>query len=41
MAISEKTRTFSSLPEKTTDKDILDELEVVARVIRKEFNPDR
>jgi hypothetical protein len=40
-AMSEKTRTFSSLPEKTTDKDILDELEVVARVIRKEFNPDR
>lgn len=40
-AMSEKTKAFSSLPEKTTDKDILDELDVVARVLRKEFNPDR
>src|SRR5262249_55600624 len=36
-AINEKTRGFSALPEKTTEKDILDELEVAARVIRKEF----
>ncbi|HLY74879.1 MAG TPA: hypothetical protein VKU80_12240 [Planctomycetota bacterium] len=39
--ISEKTRTFSALPEKTTEKDILDELDVAARVIRKRFNPDK
>jgi hypothetical protein len=39
--VNEKTRTFTLLPEKTTDKDILDELEVVARVIRQEFNPDK
>jgi hypothetical protein len=40
-AVNEKTRTFTALPDKTTDKDILDELDVVARVIRKEFNPDK
>lgn len=39
--LSEKTRTFSTLPEKTTEADILDELDVAARVIRKRFNPDK
>jgi len=39
--IDEKTKGFTSLPEKTTEKDIVDELEVAARVIRKEFNPDK
>jgi hypothetical protein len=39
--VDEKTKTFTSLPEKTTEKDIVDELDVAARVIRKEFNPDR
>ncbi|HVR84423.1 MAG TPA: hypothetical protein VMU54_08940 [Planctomycetota bacterium] len=39
--ISEKTKTFTALPEKTTEKDILDELDVAARVIRKRFNPDK
>ena len=38
--IGEKTKTFTALPEKTTEKDIIDELNVAARVIRKEFNPD-
>jgi len=36
-----KTKTFTALPDKTSEKDILDELDVVARVIRKEFNPDK
>src|SRR6185503_19395989 len=36
-AIDEKTKTFTVLPEKTSEKDILDELDVAARVIRKEF----
>lgn len=39
--IQEKTKGFTALPEKTTEKDILDELDVAARVIRKEFNPDK
>jgi hypothetical protein len=39
--INEKTKTFTALPEKTTEKDILDELDVAARVIRKRFHPDR
>lgn len=39
--IHEKTRGFTALPEKTTEKDIVDELEVAARVIRKEFNPEK
>jgi hypothetical protein len=39
--LCEKTKTFTTLPEKTTDKDILDELDVAARVIRKRFNPDK
>jgi len=39
--VDEKTKGFSVLPEKTSDKDIVDELEVAARVIRKEFNPDK
>jgi hypothetical protein len=39
-AISEKTKSFTTLPEKTAEKDIIDELDVAARVLRKEFNPD-
>lgn len=39
--IREKTRDFAALPEKTTEQDILDELNVAARVLRKEFNPGR
>lgn len=39
--VNEKTKTFTALPEKTTEKEIVDELDVVARVIRKEFNPDK
>lgn len=39
--VDEKTKSFTALPEKTTEKDIVDELEIAARVIRKEFNPDR
>lgn len=39
--IDEKTRSFTVLPDKTGEKDIIDELDVAARVIRKEFNPDR
>ena len=38
--VDQKTQGFTALPEKTTVKDIIDELEVAARVIRKEFNPD-
>lgn len=40
-AIDEKTKHFTALPDKTVEKDIVDELDVAARVIRKEFNPDR
>lgn len=39
--VEEKTQCFTALPEKTVEKDILDELDVAARVIRKEFNPDK
>jgi len=39
--VKEKTQNFTVLPEKTVEKDILDELDVAARVIRKEFNPDK
>jgi hypothetical protein len=39
--VKEKTQSFTVLPEKTVEKDILDELDVAARVIRKEFNPDK
>jgi len=39
--IDEKTKTFTVLPEKTTEKDVLDELEVAARMIRKAFNPEK
>lgn len=38
--VDEKTKSFTSLPEKTSEKDILDELDVAARVIRKKFNPE-
>jgi len=30
-----------ALPEKTDEKDVLDELEVAARVLRKLCNPDK
>jgi hypothetical protein len=39
--VDEKTKGFSVLPEKTSEKDIVDELDIAARVIRKEFNPDK
>jgi len=39
--VDEKTRNFTALPEKTVEKDIVDELNIAARVIRKEFNPDK
>lgn len=41
--IHEKTKGFTALPEgeKIAEKDIVDELDVAARVIRKEFNPDK
>lgn len=41
--IHEKTKGFTTLPqgEKIAEKDIVDELDVAARVIRKEFNPEK
>ncbi len=39
--VQQKTKGFSVLPEKTTEKDVADELAVAARVIRKDYNPDR
>jgi hypothetical protein len=39
--LNEKTKTFSALPEKTTEKDVLNELDVISQVIRREFNPDK
>jgi hypothetical protein len=39
--VHEKTKGFTVLPDKTSEKDIVDELDVAARVIRKEFNPDK
>ena len=39
--VEAKTKGFTALPEKTAEKDIVDELDVAARVIRKEFNPDK
>jgi hypothetical protein len=39
--VDEKTKGFTALPEKTVEKDIIDELNIAARVIRKEFNPDK
>jgi hypothetical protein len=39
--VEAKTKCFTALPEKTTEKDILDELEVAARVLRKLCNPDK
>jgi len=35
--LCEKTKTFTTLPDKTTENDVLDELDVAARVIRKRF----
>jgi len=42
-AIHDKTKGFTALPEgeKIAEKDIVDELDVAARVIRKEFNPEK
>jgi len=39
--IHEKTKGFTTLPDKTTEKDIQTELDVAARMIRKEFNPEK
>jgi hypothetical protein len=39
--VDEKTKNFTALPDKTAEKDIVDELNIAARVIRKEFNPDK
>src|SRR5581483_5739156 len=39
--LCEKTRTFTALPDKTTESDVLDELDVAARVIRKRFGPGK
>ncbi len=39
--IHENTKGFTAVPEKTTEKDVVEELQVAARVIRKEFDPDR
>lgn len=39
--LNEKTKTFTVLPDKTTEKEILNELEVISGVVRREFNPDR
>lgn len=36
-----KTKGFTTLPEKTTSQDIVDDLNVASRVIRKEFNPEK
>jgi len=42
-AVHEKTKGFTALPEgeKVTEKDVADELDVAARVIRSLFNPDK
>lgn len=41
--IHDKTKGFTTLPEgeKISEKDVVDELEIAARAIRKEFNPDK
>jgi hypothetical protein len=39
--LQQKTRGFTILPEKTSEKDVVEELGVAARVLRKELNPDR
>jgi hypothetical protein len=39
--VNEKTKGFTLLPEKTTERDIIDELDVAARVIRKRFSPEK
>lgn len=39
--IHQITKGFTTLPEKTTGQDIVEELNVAARVLRQEFNPDR
>lgn len=41
--VHDKTKGFTTLPEgeKIQEKDIVDELDVAARVIRKEFNPEK
>jgi len=38
--IHETTRGFTALPENATEQDVLEELNVAARVLRKEFHPD-
>jgi hypothetical protein len=39
--INDSTKGFTALPEKTTEQDVVEELNVAARVIRREFNPDK
>jgi hypothetical protein len=39
--IQQKTKGFTILPEKTSEKDVVEELGVAARVLRKDLNPDR
>ncbi len=39
--IHQNTKGFTALPEKTTEQDVADEINVAARVIRREFNPDK
>jgi hypothetical protein len=39
--IHERTRGFTVLPDKATEKEVADELNVVATWIRRDFNPDR
>ncbi len=39
--ISSETKGFTTLPEKTTEQDVLEELNVAARVLRKELNPNK
>lgn len=39
--IHKKTGGFTTLPEKTTHQEIVEELDVAARVIRGDFNPDK
>lgn len=39
--VHDATKGFTALPEKTTEQEIVEELNVAARVIRREFNPDK
>jgi hypothetical protein len=39
--VHQKTGGFTTLPEKTSAQDVVDELAVAARVLRKEYHPDK